>query len=58
MAVAERVAELLPPPAPWIGAHRAADEQITTDLAELTNATDGLAAPAADPTETVRGRRA
>jgi dTMP kinase len=84
-AVAERVAELLPPsphgvgqPGPGQGAHapgpsvhgpgpgapgpgEQADvarpgEPVTTELAQLTNADDGLAAPSGDPTETVRGR--
>jgi dTMP kinase len=48
-AVAERVTELLPaqPPRP-VAADPA--ESITTELAELTGAVDGLAAPSVDPT--------
>jgi len=48
-AVAERVTELLPeqPPRP-VAADPA--ESITTELAELTDAVDGLAAPSVDPT--------
>jgi dTMP kinase len=38
------------------GRHHRADEPISTELAELTNATDGLAAPTIDPTKTVKGR--
>jgi dTMP kinase len=65
-AVAERVAELLPPSPhgvgqPGPGPGEQADvarpgEPVTTELAQLTNADDGLAAPSGDPTETVRGR--
>jgi dTMP kinase len=65
-AVAERVAELLPehtlpPPGPHLApegprADRVSAEPIATELAELTDSTDGLAAPSVDPTQTVKGR--
>jgi dTMP kinase len=87
--VAERIAELLPPPTPPAGPAGDAEpsdegarpledgsgpsdepaepsdevagpsgEPVATGLAELTDAADGLASPATDPSETVRGRRA
>jgi dTMP kinase len=65
-AVVERVAELLPEyTLPPPGAHlpsegprpdRVSPEPIVTELAELTDSTDGLAAPSVDPTQTVKGR--
>jgi dTMP kinase len=64
--VAERVAELLPPPAPPAGPVRTDEppgepgrptEPVATDLGELTDATEGPAAPT-DASEAVRGRRA
>jgi dTMP kinase len=64
-AVAERVGELLParepaaaPSAPAPGTRAADGEAFSTELAELADATDGLAAPAGDPTRTSRGRGA
>jgi dTMP kinase len=80
--VAERIAELLPPPpepagpAPDAGPSDqgsgfsdrrdgpsgdrpgASGEPDATELAELTDAADGLASPGTNPSETVRGRRA
>ncbi|MGC9670305.1 dTMP kinase [Planosporangium sp. 12N6] len=63
-AVAERVAELLPPaePAATSGEGAPAEdagsgrEPVATELAELVDARDGLAAPTTDPTESARGR--
>jgi dTMP kinase len=55
-AVAERVAELLPEPPPRPGTAGPA-ESITTELAELTDATNGLAVPSTETTtHTVKGR--
>jgi dTMP kinase len=55
-AVAERVAELLPEPPPRPVTAGPA-ESITTELAELTDATNGLAVPSTETTtHTVKGR--
>ncbi|GII25166.1 dTMP kinase [Planosporangium mesophilum] len=62
--VAERVGELLPPepaegePAEGERAEgeRVDGEPVTTELAELTGSSDGLAAPADDPTQPLKGR--